>query len=488
MPFQPDSLSPDALRRLAMAQRRALTRALHRRVTAAQAQAIVAQTLGHATWAQALAQAGREAAFQVTPLLADLHAPASGTRRKTARRTLRDVLAFGSAGALTQLWVRLLPLPMGSNGDVQKGRAIALMGGLMMALTQDRDLAQQRLTLATIRIHLTLDKLHALAARPDLAPPHVGGLARLFAVIGGASGAHACLGAAVPGSDAGSTGAHPGAGLTPRPSFPFFLEFPMPFQPDQMSPDTLRRLVKTQRRALAKVLNVDVPQHQAQEIVAQTLGYASWHEALTRVGQPATALAAPSSQALVSDAVVEAILTPRTAFLPPMDLFRQHWQDAQVSVEGAPILMIQGMMTWLTLDVTRWLTLTAQERPALIQRVRRSPSLGVMRDGFLEAVWAKRDVAGLFASAAALIPGDQLWPWLHRAARAERRDLMDVIHAAHERAIGSEPFHALHNAVYARDKRHVERLIEIQCQRYGLDINDHGGEQRTRTARARHSS
>jgi hypothetical protein len=253
----------------------------------------------------------------------------------------------------------------------------------------------------------------------------------------------------------------------------------MPFQPDQMSPDTLRRLVKAQRRALAEVLGQQVPQHQAQEIVAQTLGYASWHEALIRVGRPPEPEPTPVSEAprLIPTPIPPARLDAPALF-PLEDLVLNHEPQPHTpppSLKTMPQLMIQGVLNWLVDDVTRWNRLTMENRTDLIQRVALDPAtLAQARDVFLERAWQKPE---LFIQAVSLIPGEQLWPWLHRAARAHRRDLMDAIHGAHDRAIGSEPYHALHNAVYARDHVHVERLIADQCRRYGLDTDDVGGTQ-----------
>lgn len=52
----------------------------------------------------------------------------------------------------------------------------------------------------------------------------------------------------------------------------------MAFQLDQLSVHGLRRLVKDLRASLAQE-GVDLPQHRVQEVLARTLGHATWHDA-----------------------------------------------------------------------------------------------------------------------------------------------------------------------------------------------------------------
>lgn len=58
----------------------------------------------------------------------------------------------------------------------------------------------------------------------------------------------------------------------------------MSFNPEALSPVALKRLIKRMRAAHETVLAAPVTQHHAQEIMAQTLGYANWHEAIQRSG------------------------------------------------------------------------------------------------------------------------------------------------------------------------------------------------------------
>lgn len=291
----------------------------------------------------------------------------------------------------------------------------------------------------------------------------------------------------------------------------------MPFQPDQMSPESLRRLVKLQRRALAKVLGQKVPQHQAQEIVAQTLGHANWHDALARV----QANDLPKTNASVhplSSLPISADLDHRPVRITPvvagepdrkvMDFLRHavregmqdvaddlnvpHFRDLLTKApdgfdrQWAPLNLptmadvssdrLGDVFCWLLESPTRLEAFSNHDQWAdFCNRVRRDPSLRSHRETLLEKAWP---TPSLFKKAAPLIPTDQVWPWLHRAARSRRLLIMDFIHECHERAIGSEPFHALCNAVFARDDRQVQSLIEAQCRRYGLSVKDEGGERR----------
>lgn len=73
----------------------------------------------------------------------------------------------GTAGALTQLLVSLMPAGGGDNAMWQ-GRAVSFIGALMMTLTHLRDTGQMRLGVGQIREFLTLEKVQELAARTDL--------------------------------------------------------------------------------------------------------------------------------------------------------------------------------------------------------------------------------------------------------------------------------------------------------------------------------
>lgn len=254
----------------------------------------------------------------------------------------------------------------------------------------------------------------------------------------------------------------------------------MPFQPDQMSPDSLRRLVKAQRRALHRVLGQTVPQHQAQEILAQTLGYASWHEALARVSA-----SNPTSEA---DLTQEApTLSRATGLADRLSHFPTSWPgeaaeaqfDAQL-LAAAPEHLQRILTAWAK-DARHLCHNATQDVRTVAQRVKDAGETWANeRDQLLEDAWTQSQGRSteIFERAVVFIPPGQLWPWLHRAARAGRRDLMDMIVQAHTRAIGQEPFCALANAVYARDIRRVEELIEAQCRRYKLARLDHGGLQR----------
>ncbi len=77
----------------------------------------------------------------------------------------------GSSGGLTELLVSLMDDAGGDNA-MWKGRAISLIGSIMMALVDMRDRKEILLDVDLIREYLNLDKIIALSKRRDL-PSHV---------------------------------------------------------------------------------------------------------------------------------------------------------------------------------------------------------------------------------------------------------------------------------------------------------------------------
>lgn len=77
--------------------------------------------------------------------------------------------AFGSAEALTQLLVALIPSADGDNAIFGQN-AQTLITALMFGLVELRDRGEVDLSIATIRDHLNLQKYAELAERPDLTP------------------------------------------------------------------------------------------------------------------------------------------------------------------------------------------------------------------------------------------------------------------------------------------------------------------------------
>ena len=76
----------------------------------------------------------------------------------------------GSSGSLTEMVVSLME--DGGSDGMWKGRAISLIGAIMMALCTMRDNKEILLDVDQIRQHLLLDKIIGLSKRRDL-PPHV---------------------------------------------------------------------------------------------------------------------------------------------------------------------------------------------------------------------------------------------------------------------------------------------------------------------------
>lgn len=91
------------------------------------------------------------------------------TKGKSPRRlsNTNNPFTFGSAEALTQLLVALMPPSEGGNA-IFADKAQALIAGVMYALVDLRDKGLIKLSTETIRNSLTLDACVALAERPEL--------------------------------------------------------------------------------------------------------------------------------------------------------------------------------------------------------------------------------------------------------------------------------------------------------------------------------
>jgi hypothetical protein len=164
------------------------------------------------------------------------------------------------------------------------------------------------------------------------------------------------------------------------------------------------------------------------------------------------------------------------------DDFGYRWVTLKVTpLHAVPVSQVQEILAWLTEKPFRLHSVPGPDMQALAQRVNHEAELEAARDHLLEQTWTHPLV---FKQAVPLIPGEQVWPWLHRAAQAGELGLMDAIRAGHDRAIGSEPFHALHNAVFNRDTVHMEQLIQAQCRRYGWSTDNLGGERTSPKAKA----
>lgn len=64
------------------------------------------------------------------------------------------------------------------------------------------------------------------------------------------------------------------------------------FQPNALSPNTLKKWVKTCRQKAPAILGRPLAQHEAQELIAQTLGHANWHVAMATLQTPVPTVAA----------------------------------------------------------------------------------------------------------------------------------------------------------------------------------------------------
>ena len=107
---------------------------------------------------------GRDDDFRV------LNYGTSGKSKGKSPRRLSNTnnpFTFGSAEALTQLLVSLMPPSEGGN-QIFADKAQALITGVMYALVDLRDKGLLKLSTSVIRDHLAIDKCVSLAARPEL--------------------------------------------------------------------------------------------------------------------------------------------------------------------------------------------------------------------------------------------------------------------------------------------------------------------------------
>jgi intracellular multiplication protein IcmO len=101
--------------------------------------------------------------------------------------------ATGSGEQLRSLIVGLMR-DSGGDGDMWKGMASALMGGLLKCLTHLRDSGEINLDVTTIRDHLPLDPLVQLALRPDLPEAAIAPVKKYLAELPGYIEEEAILG------------------------------------------------------------------------------------------------------------------------------------------------------------------------------------------------------------------------------------------------------------------------------------------------------
>jgi len=80
--------------------------------------------------------------------------------------------ATGSADELTQMMVSLMD-EVGGDGAMWKGRAVAMLTGVMRALVEKRDRGMLDLNVGEIRRHLVLSEIERLAGEKDLSPPTI---------------------------------------------------------------------------------------------------------------------------------------------------------------------------------------------------------------------------------------------------------------------------------------------------------------------------
>lgn len=95
----------------------------------------------------------------------------SGGAGGISRSNTLNPFTSGSSDQLTQMCVSLMD-EAGGDGAVWKGRAVAMLGGIMRALVWKRDQGELDLNIGIIRDYLTLDKIIELAAEEAL-PPNI---------------------------------------------------------------------------------------------------------------------------------------------------------------------------------------------------------------------------------------------------------------------------------------------------------------------------
>ena len=95
----------------------------------------------------------------------------SGGAGGVSRSNTLNPFTSGSSDQLTQMCVSLMD-DAGGDGAVWKGRAVAMLGGIMRALVWKRDQGELDLNIGIIRDYLSLDKIIELAAEEAL-PPNI---------------------------------------------------------------------------------------------------------------------------------------------------------------------------------------------------------------------------------------------------------------------------------------------------------------------------
>lgn len=95
----------------------------------------------------------------------------SGGAGGISRSNTLNPFTSGSSDQLTQMCVSLMD-DAGGDGAVWKGRAVAMLGGIMRALVWKRDQGELDLNIGIIRDYLSLDKIIELAAEETL-PPNI---------------------------------------------------------------------------------------------------------------------------------------------------------------------------------------------------------------------------------------------------------------------------------------------------------------------------
>ncbi|MFC6047174.1 type IV secretory system conjugative DNA transfer family protein, partial [Methylobacterium hispanicum] len=108
----------------------------------------------------------------------------SGGSGGVSRSNTLNPFTSGSSDQLTQMCVSLMD-DAGGDGAVWKGRAVAMLGGIMRALVWKRDQGEIDLNIGIIRDYLSLDKIIELAAEETLPPNIKNAIVKYLAQIPG---------------------------------------------------------------------------------------------------------------------------------------------------------------------------------------------------------------------------------------------------------------------------------------------------------------
>lgn len=115
------------------------------------------------------------------------------SRELTRLSNTTNPLAQGTGEQLRSMIVGLMR-DSGGDGDMWKGRASAMLGGLLKTLTYLRDIGEINLDVELIRSYLPLDKIVELAARTDIKPSKIAPIKKYLLELPGYTDEDALMG------------------------------------------------------------------------------------------------------------------------------------------------------------------------------------------------------------------------------------------------------------------------------------------------------